>query len=295
MSTERSAADWALRQVEAVRDDPAARLELINRTYHGPLGSAPRHLPFRRAALSFMRWQISRGVLAPGNSASPGSPWWRAVNERLLRDGCEALARSAGMVATPSSRAVEPWLSFIAEPTARTWYRAHNRSIVSAYLDHRDLATAESYSERFFLNVVLLRVLYAHALVAAPRLALGSLRWLGPLAGDPRLAMTRIFLSISRVLPDRYPLEDDVVAYLVAEHRLGQTLDYGVISPRLQQLYEWSAYELDEPGLLDCIRDGSPIYAWSFEDRDVWRPTHLSPTMRVIHRFLPAPPPGEKP
>ena len=32
---------------------------------------------------------------------------------------------------------------------------------------------------------VLLRVLYAHALVAAPRLALGSLRWLGPLPAIP--------------------------------------------------------------------------------------------------------------
>jgi hypothetical protein len=75
-------------QVEAVRDEPAARLELIDRTYHGPIGRAPRHLPFRRAALSFMRWQLSRGVLAPLNATPPGSPWWRAVNERLLRDWC---------------------------------------------------------------------------------------------------------------------------------------------------------------------------------------------------------------
>ncbi len=40
-------------------------------------------------------------------------------------------------------------------------YRAHNASIASAYLDHRDLACTESRPERFFLNVVLLRVLYA--------------------------------------------------------------------------------------------------------------------------------------
>ena len=45
-----------------MRDDPAARLELIARTYHGPIGSAPRHLPFRRAALSFMRRQLSRAA-----------------------------------------------------------------------------------------------------------------------------------------------------------------------------------------------------------------------------------------
>jgi hypothetical protein len=52
-----AAAEWALARVIAVRDDPAARLALVVSTYHGPEGRAPRHLPFRRAALSFMRWQ----------------------------------------------------------------------------------------------------------------------------------------------------------------------------------------------------------------------------------------------
>ena len=207
-----TAAAWALSQVEAVRDNPAARLELVARTYHGPLGRAPRHLPFRRAAMSFMRWQLSRGVLAPLHAIPPGSLWWRGVNERLLRDGCEAVARSGGLAGAPSSHTVELWMSFVADPTARTWYRAHNASIVSAYLDHREVADGESRAERFFLNVVLLRVLYAHALVAAPRLALGRLAALGPFLGDPRLGMTGIFLSLSRVLPDRYPLEDEVAA-----------------------------------------------------------------------------------
>ena len=111
-------------------------------------------------------------------------------------------------------------MSFVAEPTARTWYRAHNASIVSAYLEHRDVADAESRPERFFLNVVLLRVLYAHALVAAPRLALGGSRRSGPVLGDPRLSMTGIFLSLSRVLPARYPLGDEVATYVAAEQQL---------------------------------------------------------------------------
>ncbi len=60
--------------------------------------------------------------------------------------------------------------------------------MVAAYLDHRALAEAENEAERFFLNVVLCRVLYAHALVAAPRLSLGPLRPLAPLLGDPSSA-----------------------------------------------------------------------------------------------------------
>ena len=39
------------------------------------------------------------------------------------------------------------------------------------------------------MNVALLRVFYAHALGAAPRLALGRFAPLGHVLGDPRLGM----------------------------------------------------------------------------------------------------------
>ncbi|MGH2983963.1 MAG: hypothetical protein ACRDK5_06885 [Solirubrobacterales bacterium] len=210
MSEDASAAALARAQVAAVRDDPRARLALIARTYHGPTGRAPRHLPFRRAALSFMRWQARRGVLNPLEASPPGSPWWRAVNERLLRDTCEAVALAGGLAGEPSSQAVRRGLEFVGTPTARNWYRAHNAIIVSAYLEYRELAEAESAPERFFMNVALVRVLYAHSLVGAPRLALGRLAPLGRLLGDPRLGMTGAFLSLGRVLPNRYPLARDV-------------------------------------------------------------------------------------
>ena len=121
------------------------------------------------------------------------------------------------------------------------------------------------------MNVALLRVLYAHALAAAPRLALGRFAALGRLVGDPRLGMAGVFLSLRRVLPTRYPLALDVERYIAEEQRLGRMLDYAVIVPRLQRLYEWSADELREPRLLELVRDGSPIYAWPFEQRHVWR------------------------
>ena len=249
-------------QVAAVRDDPAARLALIERTYHGPSGRAPRHLPFRRAALSFMRWQANRGVLDPLDASPPGSVWWRAVNERLLRDGCEAVALVGGLAGEPSARPVQLWLEFVAKPTGWNWYRAHNASIVGAYLEHRDLAEEESRPERFFMNVALVRVLYAHALVGAPQLALGRFAPLGAVLGDPRLGMAGVFLSLRRVLPNRYPLALDVERYIADEQRLGRLLDYAVIVPRLQRLYEWAGAELGEPRLLELVRDGKPIYAW---------------------------------
>ena len=282
MSDPATALARAETQVAAVRDDPAGRLELMARVFRGPTGHAPRHLPFRRAALSFMRWQAGRGLLAPLDATPPGSAWWRAVNERLLRDGCETVALLGGSAGEPSSAAVRLWLEFAGRPTGRRWYRAHNASIAGAYLEQRGLAEGESVPERFFMNVALARVLYAHALNAAPRLALGRLAPLGRVLGDPRLGMAGAFLSLGRVLPDRYPLTLDVERYIAAERRLGRMLDYAVIVPRLQRLYEWSAGELDEPRVLELVRDGYPVYAWPPDEREVWLPRGTPLAARVL-------------
>jgi len=273
-----TAAEFALATVSRVRDHPDARLALMRRLYGGPAGDATTHLPYRRAAVAFMSWQLRRGLLRPTDGPRPGSPWWRAVNERLLRDGWEALALTVGHDPAGGTESASATVDFIREPTARNWYRAHNVSIVAAYLEHRDLAERESRTERFFINLVLMRVLYAHALVSAPRLALGWLAPVAPALGDPRVRMTGTFLSISRILPDTYPLGDDVERYVAIEHQVGRLLDVGVIQPRLRQVYDWSAAELGRPGLRDLLADGVPCYAWPADDRLPWfpRPTVLA-------------------
>jgi hypothetical protein len=277
-----SASDSAAALVARARDDPQARLALCEEIYTQPTGRSHRHRPFRRAALSFMRWQLGRGLLAPTESELPGSRWWRAVNERMLRDGCEAVAHSRGLGGARSSPTVELWIEFTSRPTARGWYRAHNASIVAAYLEHRALAESETEAERFFMNVVLLRVLYAHALVAAPRLSLG---WFSPLSrplGDPRLGMAGAFLSLARILPDSYPTIDGVRSYVEAENDLGRMLDYGVILPRVQALYEWSARELAQPELTDLIAKGAPCYPAPFGADVIWQLPRRSLPMRLL-------------
>ncbi|MGO9924860.1 MAG: hypothetical protein ACLPLP_01625 [Mycobacterium sp.] len=286
--TGQTAAAIALGKVGAVRDDPNARLALMRASYRVPSHVDRGYLPFRQAASAFMRWQLRRGLLNPIGSPTPGSPWWQAINERLLYDGCEARALAFGSPGCPSSATAAAWLEFIRQPTARSWYRAHNMSVVSAYLEHRHLASGESRVERFFINLVLMRVLYAHALVAAPRLALGRLAFAGRPLGDPRLGMTGIFLSLSRVLPDRYPLGDDLAPYLRAEHGIGHLLDVGVIQPRLERLYDWSASELGLPDLRQLLCREIPCYAWPPDNRQPWRPTP-SRGARLARALLPAP------
>jgi len=136
---------------------------------------------------------------------------------------------------------------------------------------------------------VLIRVLFAHALVAAPRLALGRLAPLARPAGDPRVGMTGVFLSLSRVLPDSYPLGDDVERYIAIEHGFGRLLDVGIITPRVRVLFDWSARELELPNLSTLIDGHTPSYAWdsrTSHDADVWRfePTRLA---RLARRLVP--------
>lgn len=280
------AATIAAQRVAEVRDDPHGRLDMLRSSYSPPPGTPPLHLRYARAALAFMGWQQRRGLLNPLDHPRPGSPWWRAVNERLLRDTCEARLRVLGHPGPSSSPSVEPAIRFARQPAPRRWYLAHNVTIVNAYLDHRVLAERENRIERFFINLALVRVLYAHALVTAPRLALA---WLAPIArwlGDPRLDMTGMFLSVSRVLPHVYPLKGDLDDYIADESAVGRLLDLGVIAPRLTELYCWSADELEIPEVTDLVCDATPCYAWDPGDRKPWAPPPRR-VVRAVRRALP--------
>lgn len=257
-------------------------MELCLGIYAASGTGSTRRLPFHRAALSFMRWQVGRGVLDPLDAPVPGSAWWRAVNERLLRDGCEAVASRRGLPGAPSSPTIGYWLDFVSRPTASRWYRAHNASIVAGYLEHVELAERETAAERFFMNVALMRVLYAHALVAASRLSLGRFAPLGPPLGDPRLGMAGAFLSLSHILPARYPTTDAVRTYVNAENNVGRLLDYGIILPRLQSLYDWSAKELEQPALSLLVQAGAPSYAAPFATQSDWTPLPPPPLVRLL-------------
>ena len=125
-----------------VRDDPAGRLRLAQALYESrPRGSG--YLPYRRAMTAFMRWQLRRGLLEPAGAPRPGSQWWRALNEAVLRDIAEARHLVAGAPGDASSPAVEVILDFIRRPSAARWYRAHNVCIARAYLANRDLGLAQ--------------------------------------------------------------------------------------------------------------------------------------------------------
>ena len=280
-----TAQEEASAMVAAVRDDPARRLELAARFYDRRIGRVSIR-SFRRAELAFMRWQIRRGVLAGPSADRPGSPWWRAVNEGLLGDAWQADLLVSGRSGTATRPSVECWVRFLRRPSADAWYRAHNASVVAGYLAHRDLAEQEHPLERFFMDVALVRVLYAHCLLTAPRLALGRLAPAGRLIADPRWRGADVFLSLRNILPVQYPLDGLTVQEILdAENYLGRLIDYAVILPRVHALYVHAAAELNEPLLLEMLRDGWPVYAWPYEERHVWTTTKAPLAIRTLRRL----------
>jgi len=241
--------------VAGVRNDPQGRLALRQRFYE----KFDREPFFGRSELDFMRWEIARGVLAP--IAEGGSPWWRAVNERLLYHAeLAALIHEQLPDAAPGIGAVRFWLDFIRKPSAMGWYRAHNTSIVDGYLDTLDLAHAEPWSERIFVNVVLYRLLYAQGLVEGV-----SLGRLGEILSDPVGPSVDILVHVPAFYPDRYPLsQSEVRTLLQKSHNLAPELagdfDDLFVIPELISLYADAGGWLGQPGVELLLSDGRPCY-----------------------------------
>lgn len=259
MATLESLEKEAAGTVARVRNDPEGRLALRERFYHnfdrGPDGGPG----FGRSELDFIRWEIARGVLKPIEAG--GSPWWRFVNERLLYHAeLAALIHEQLPDAVSGIGAVRYWLDFIREPSAIGWYRAHNASIVDGYLDAVELAHAEPWSERIWVNVVLYRLLYAQGLVEG--VALGRL---GEILSDPIGPSVDVLVHIPAFYPDKYPLSRrEVQTLLQKSHRLlpelaGDFDDLFVI-PELASLYADAASWLGQTGLELLLRDGKPCY-----------------------------------
>jgi hypothetical protein len=278
-----TATELAAERVAAARDSPVKRLQLAAGSFQCGLAREASWTRFARSELAFLRHEIARGVLGHPDSRRPGSPWWRAVNERLLHDTAEATLLVQGHAGSPSAPSVELWLAFVDDPSSASWYRAHNASIVAAYLEHESLAGRELLPERFILNVALLRALYAHALAEAPRLALGRFAPLGRLFGDPRGGTVGLFLSIKRVFPDRYPLAGVTLDDMLAdERRFFRSVDYGVIGARMEALYEFAADSLGEPRVAELIHDGVPAYVWPRDAREPWLDGGGRPLPRLL-------------
>lgn len=253
----------ARRRVAAVRDDPEGRYLLVEAFYDQHPVPGPDW--YGRSELDFMRWEIERGVLnSPQDRARPGSPWWRAVNETIIRDAIEAgLLVDAGITdaAVPS---VMRWVDFLALPSAASWYRAHNASVLRGYIDAALLARRERPAEQFLMNLVLARVLFAGALAEGAPFAAGEHPVLSMLLSDPRLPAVSVAMQVPDFYPRSYPL--DAGEEEILERRANSADDDALAAidqepcSNLEELFVWATKALDAPDLARFIDRGLICY-----------------------------------
>ena len=250
--------------VERIRNDPEARYQTREAFYRKYGVADDDGFGFGNSELAFMRWEIERGVLnSPYDSTKAGSPWWRTVNEEFIY-----LSELAGRVYEANlsesglAHPVKLWLNYIQNPAPQSWYRAHNSSIVSGYLNHISEAKQENRPEQIFINIVLYRLLYAQALVEKADIGLGEL---GRILSNPILPSVDVLVHLPDFYPRHYPLtEEDIKDIMDQGHsfedELARVLDDGFILPHLSKLYRLAADWLNAPQLEKLVRDNAPIY-----------------------------------
>jgi len=265
-------AETARNKVTAVADDPEGRYDLRVKFYD-KYGFLPAGAGYGNSELAFMRWEIERGVLAPLSGERPGSLWWREVNASLLFDAeLAALIYETASIPDDAPLGTKRWLDYLQSPTERTWYAAHNGSIVGGYLDQVTSARAELDGEQRFMNIVLYRVLYAEAMVSGASI----LSRLGELLANPVLPAVNLIVDVRDFYPRHYPLTRDDVRNLLGRSDSIMDLavrlfDDEIILSHATSLYDHAATTLGIPGLGGLVKKGRPIYPWLEGDGPIGR------------------------
>jgi hypothetical protein len=247
----------ARRIVSAAADDPEARYDLRVRFYE-KYGYLPEGAGYGNSELAFMRWEISRGVLA---RAPRGSRWWREVNASLLFDAeLAALIHESGET-MDAPLGTRRWLRYLVEPCSQNWYVAHNGSIVDGYLAQVEAAHEESTAEQLFMNIVLYRVLYAGAMVKGSTF----LGLIGRLMADPMLPAVEVITHFADFYPRDYPLTAEDALNLEGRGAglfddTVKLFDDVIILPHVTELYAHAAALLEAPNLCELLREGRAVY-----------------------------------
>ena len=248
--------------VQRVSDYPQERYKLryeFYQKYGDPIIKGKEGLG--NSELAFMEWEIKRGVLNPINASIPGSPWWREVNSHFLYLSTLAqLIKESGESFQDLPVPVNFWLDYINNPNERSWYCAHNSSIIAGYCEADALAFAENIYEQYFMNIVLYRLLYAQSMVEGVSFGI-----LGEIFGNPRGLAVSIITDIEAFYPSHYPLSKEDIKYVThhAHNLMGlieDIFDTIFILPHLNKLYAEAAKWNNSPMVIKFVKNNHPIY-----------------------------------
>jgi hypothetical protein len=169
---------------------------------------------------------------------------------------------------------VRAWLEYLEHPSAVSWYRAHNASVVHAYLARLDEAKLEPAAEQRFMRHVLIRLLCAQALVEAGR----HVRWLGALS-DPRGTFIPRLLRFDLLYPQRYPLPSSQSRAEEVARAAVEAAELAIWRPALALLFQHGARWLDMPEMCAMVHEGQLYYPELGPNR------HSEPKLRAFLRM----------
>ncbi|MCH2032839.1 MAG: hypothetical protein MK202_04880 [Tenacibaculum sp.] len=189
----------------AIEDSPNCRLELRKQFYSDHGYSKLAKYGYGQSEIDFIKWQIQRGVLNTIHCKSKkGSSWWRKMNMQIIFDSELAnkiVALNHDFSEIPES--VKYWINYIKSPSSKSWYKAHNSSIISASIKFSDEIESESIIEKKFIQDVLIRVMYAQAMVEGKIFPFGRI---GSILANPIFPAVKMIIKRPNLYPNDYPL-----------------------------------------------------------------------------------------
>ena len=249
--------------LESIKNNPDARLksrEVFYKKYDST--SSEEEYGYGNSELAFLKWELDR-VLRTPNGQQAKSEWWSEINLRFIYlSELGAKAKERGIAKREIPIPSQFWYEFIENPTESSWYKAHNSSIINAYLRHANLAKKESSFEQVFINIVLYRLLFAQAMVEGKDFAFGRL---GKIFANPNGHAVNLITQMEDFYPTNYPMiQDEINDLLGKSHCLSalgmKILDDVIIEPELFQLYQEASKWNKHPKLVSLLVENKPAY-----------------------------------
>ncbi|MFK7771202.1 MAG: hypothetical protein AB8F94_03645 [Saprospiraceae bacterium] len=247
----------------SIKYNPDARLksrEVYYKKYDKT--SSEEGYGYGNSELAFLKWELDR-VLRTANGEEAKSEWWSEINLRFIYlSELGAKAKERGIAKNEIPIPSQFWYEFIENPNETSWYKAHNSSIINAYLRHADLAKKESSFEQIFINIVLYRLLFAQAMVEGKDFAFGRL---GKIFANPNGYAVNLITQMEDFYPANYPMvQEEINDLLGKSHCLSalgmKLLDDVIIEPEFFQLYQDASKWNREPQLVSLLVENKPAY-----------------------------------
>ncbi|NLR94287.1 hypothetical protein [Flammeovirga agarivorans] len=197
------------RLIDTIKDHPERRLKARKDFYIKYGFSKKSNYGFGKSEIDFLEWEIKRGVL----DKKYNNHWWYNTNLKYIYlSTLASYYYENGQTDTSNLIPVQKWIDYFNAPSAITWYRAHNSTILFACDTYSSLIDKEPYHEQVFIQEVINRVLYMEKVVEGKCKYLG---FIGRFIADPKFSVVDKLTKVKQLYPTAYPLHQSKLNFSI--------------------------------------------------------------------------------